>query len=92
METRTIAAGEFKARCLRLMDEVQETGVPIVVTKRGQPVSRLVPVEPARGAISGLLPEFSGLWDDPSETVIDPSDVDLLGEDSGWYDPSALEA
>ena len=81
---RTIAAGEFKSKCLRLMDEVAETGVPIIVTKRGRPVSRLVPVEPARGAISGLLPEFSGLWDDPSETVIDPADVELLATDPGW--------
>lgn len=81
--TRTIPAGEFKARCLKLMDEVQETGVSIVVTKRGRPVSRLVPVTPRLGGISGLLPEFSGLWDDPSQTVIDPSEVDLLGEDSG---------
>lgn len=91
-ETRTIAAGEFKARCLRLMDEVQETGVPIVVTKRGRPVSRLVPVEPPRGAISGLLPEFSGIWDDPSETVIDPSDVDLLADGSGWGGAAQIEA
>ena len=78
-EARTISVGKFKAKCLSLMDEVEETGVPIVVTKRGRPVSRLVPVEPARGTISGLLPEFSGLWDDPSETVIDPADMDLLG-------------
>ena len=41
--TRTIPAGEFKAKCLKLMDEVSETGVPIVITKRGKPVSRLVP-------------------------------------------------
>lgn len=91
-EARTIAAGEFKARCLRLMDEVQETGVPIVVTKRGRPVSRLVPVEPPRGAISGLFPEFSGIWDDPSETVIDPSDVELLVEGSGWDDAAQIES
>ena len=73
------------------MDEVQETGVPIVVTKRGRPVSRLIPVEPVRGAISDLFPEFSGLWEDPSETVIDPSEVDLLGEDSGWDDTALQE-
>lgn len=89
--TRTIPAGEFKARCLKLMDEVQETGMSIVVTKRGRPVSRLVPVTPRRGGISGLLPEFSGLWDDPTQTVIDPSDVDLLGDDSGWDDSARIE-
>ena len=42
-KTKSIPAGEFKARCLRLMDEVKETGVSLVITKRGKPVARLVP-------------------------------------------------
>ncbi len=41
--SRTIKASEFKARCLQLMDGVAETGEEIVITKRGRPVSRLVP-------------------------------------------------
>ena len=41
--TRTIKASEFKARCLKLMDEVAETGQEIVITKNGRPVSRLTP-------------------------------------------------
>ena len=40
---KTVAAGEFKQKCLRLLDEVAETGTPIVVTKRGKPVAQLVP-------------------------------------------------
>ena len=40
---RTVKASEFKATCLRLMDEVAEKGEEIVITKRGRPVSRLVP-------------------------------------------------
>ncbi len=39
-----IPAGEFKARCLQLMDEVEESGRELVITKRGRPVARLVPV------------------------------------------------
>jgi prevent-host-death family protein len=42
---RTIAAGRFKAQCLRLLDEVAETGETIVVTKRGTPVAKIEPVE-----------------------------------------------
>ena len=42
----SIPAGEFKARCLALLDRVAETGQELVVTKRGRPVARLVPVEP----------------------------------------------
>ena len=41
--TRTIKASEFKARCLKLMDEVAESGNEIVITKNGRPVSRIVP-------------------------------------------------
>ena len=44
---RVIAAGEFKARCLKLMDEVNRDGIELVITKRGEPVAKLVPVTPA---------------------------------------------
>ena len=44
MVTRTIPAGEFKAKCLALLDEVAETGDELVVTKRGKPVARLAPL------------------------------------------------
>jgi len=44
-QTRSIAAGEFKAKCLALLDEVARTGVSVVVTKRGKAVARVVPVE-----------------------------------------------
>jgi prevent-host-death family protein len=42
---KEIAAGEFKAKCLHLLDEVQQTRKEIVITKRGRAVARLVPVE-----------------------------------------------
>ena len=42
---KTIAAGEFKSKCLKLMDNVQRTRKPITITKRGKPVAKLVPVE-----------------------------------------------
>jgi prevent-host-death family protein len=45
---RTIAAGEFKQRCLRLLDEVGASGEPIVITKRGRAVAQLTPVGPER--------------------------------------------
>ena len=41
--TRTMKASEFKAKCLRLMDEVAEHGEEIVITKNGRPVARLAP-------------------------------------------------
>jgi prevent-host-death family protein len=43
MGPRTMMASEFKAKCLKLMDEVSESGEEIVITKNGKPVAKLVP-------------------------------------------------
>jgi prevent-host-death family protein len=45
MDTRHVAAADFKANCLRLMDEVARQRRPIIITKRGKPVAKLVPVD-----------------------------------------------
>jgi prevent-host-death family protein len=45
---KTMPAGEFKARCLKVMDEVRRGRQSVVITKKGVPVAKLVPVdEPA---------------------------------------------
>ena len=50
-----IAAGEFKAKCLHLLDEVQQTRKEIVITKRGRAVARLLPVEEDVPSIFGRM-------------------------------------
>lgn len=45
MVERHIAAADFEAKCLRLMDEVAKERRAIVITKQGKPVAKLVPVE-----------------------------------------------
>ncbi len=40
-----IKAGEFKAKCLQLMDDVAEKGGEVIITKRGKAIARLVPME-----------------------------------------------
>ncbi len=56
---RTIPAGKFKAKCLAILDEVNSSGEPVIVTKRGKPVARVdVPredPEPASDSIFGFL-------------------------------------
>lgn len=42
---KKMAAGTFKAKCLAIMDEVQARRESVVITKRGKPVAKLVPVE-----------------------------------------------
>ena len=51
---RTIKASEFKARCLKLMDEVADNGAEIVITKNGRPVSRLVPYRKKPDTLFGI--------------------------------------
>jgi prevent-host-death family protein len=51
-----IGAGAFKMRCLQLMDEVQRTRDEIIITKRGRPVAKLVPLpSTSKEAIFGFL-------------------------------------
>lgn len=60
---KSINAGRFKDRCLKIMDTVARTKTPIIVTKRGQPVVRVVPyVDEARPAesLAGSILEESG--------------------------------
>jgi prevent-host-death family protein len=42
---KTMGAGEFKAKCLAVMDEVQTKRIQVLVTKNGKPVAKLVPLE-----------------------------------------------
>ncbi len=52
---KKIAAGEFKARCLALMEDVRSTREPLVITKRGKPVAKLVPIEDKKDDFIGRL-------------------------------------
>lgn len=45
---RSVPAGEFKAKCLALLDEVAMTGQEVVVTKRGRAVARVSPARPTK--------------------------------------------
>jgi prevent-host-death family protein len=46
---RSIRASEFKAKCLAILDEVNETGEPVTILKRGHPVARLLPALKEQG-------------------------------------------
>lgn len=50
-----ISASEFKARCLELMDTVNHRHDPIVITKHGVPVAKLVPFEEKRVGLVGSM-------------------------------------
>jgi prevent-host-death family protein len=52
---RTIKASEFKAKCLKIMDEVAATGEPVVITKNGVPVTELIPARRRPKTLFGAL-------------------------------------
>ena len=52
---KTIPAGVFKAKCLAIMDEVQAKSQPVIITKHGKPVVKLVPVTEERDDIFGFM-------------------------------------
>ena len=52
---KQMPAGAFKARCLSVMKQVQATGEPVVVTKRGVPVVKVVPAEAENNDIFGFM-------------------------------------
>jgi prevent-host-death family protein len=78
-----VPAGEFKARCLKLMDEVRATRRPIVITKRGRPVARLMPIEEEapRREIFGCMKGTVTIHGD----IISPIDVDWHAERGIFY-------
>jgi prevent-host-death family protein len=50
---KQIGAAKFKEQCLAILDEVDEDG--IVITKRGRPVAKLIPIHVACGDLIGSL-------------------------------------
>jgi prevent-host-death family protein len=68
---RAVPVAEFKQRCLALLDEVADSGVPLVVTKRGRPVVRVIPVAapepPLRGSIRVLAENEEALFSTEEE-------------------------
>lgn len=50
-----IPAAQFKAECLRLMDEVEKTRQPIIITKHGRPVAQLAPVPADTDSMFGYM-------------------------------------
>lgn len=81
-ETRTIPAGEFKAKCLQLMDEVVKGNLTLIVTKRGKPVMQATaPVGPAKTFVPlwGRTPDIQ-IHGDIMEPLFSDEEVDSFGD------------
>ncbi len=84
MDTKeqAIPAGRFKQHCLSIIDQVARTHRPVVITKRGKPMARLVPVETdeeIERAILARMREGEGGMLVDEKTFLQPS-----SEIAGW--------
>lgn len=75
-----VGSAEFKARCLELVDQVRESRAQYVVTRHGEPVAQLLPVDrPAAasplGVMRGTVLKYDGPFDPmPGAWSIDQPD------------------
>ena len=79
---KRVAISEFKAKCLAMLEEVQKTRKPILVTKFGKPIAEVNPPSPnhkTRSWIGSMKGEIKFLGDIVSP-VFDERDWKELGE------------
>lgn len=67
----TIGAGDFKAKCLQLLDDVAAHREPLIITKRGKPVAKLVPMPVDTQLFGALAGSVLGETD-----IVSPIDIE----------------
>ena len=81
---KLIGAAEFKAHCLRILDEVARSGESVTITKRGKPVAEVKPVKAAeRRSIIGAMKGSVLKYDRPFEPACDPEEWNAVRGDLG---------
>lgn len=75
---KPMPAGKFKAQCLKVMDRVQATRVPVLITKRGKPVAKLVPADDLRSEVFDSLKGKIEILGDIVSPVVPAEDWDAL--------------
>ncbi|HEY1697790.1 MAG TPA: type II toxin-antitoxin system prevent-host-death family antitoxin [Polyangiaceae bacterium] len=75
MSKRTMTAARFRAECLQVLDTVATAGTEVVVTKRGKPVARIVPIGEPPAVRYGALRRIT--------TIVSARD-DLLSVEENW--------
>ena len=73
-QTKKIAAGSFKAKCLAIMDEVQNKRQAVVITKHGKPVAKLVPIDAEPDDIYNFLAGKGKITGDVISPALSPEE------------------
>lgn len=69
---KTIPAGEFKTHCLRIMDDVKKRRQPVLITKKGVGVAKLVPIEDTGRDVFNCLAQEMEIVGDIEAPLVDP--------------------
>lgn len=69
--SETVGIGEFRQRATEIIREVETTGRPVVLDRRGRPVVVLRPITPHEGSLIGSVEVLDGA--DLTEPVVDPA-------------------
>jgi prevent-host-death family protein len=75
---KKMPAGEFKARCLTVMEDVNKTREPVLITKRGRPVAKLVPADKIEVNPMGRLAGIVRITGDIESPIESPETWDAL--------------
>lgn len=67
---KQMRASVFKARCLAVMDDIQATGEPVIVTKRGKPVVKVIPIKPEKDNLFGSMADDVKIVGDIESPVV----------------------
>jgi prevent-host-death family protein len=73
-----MAAGQFKAQCLRVIEQVHTTREPVLITKRGRPFAKLVPAEKPTDDFIGRLEGIVKVVGDIESPVVPLEDWEAL--------------
>jgi prevent-host-death family protein len=86
ISTMNISAANFKAECLKLMDQVEKTRQPIIITKHGRAVAQLAPVEANPRSLFGYMRHTVNIDGD----IVAPLDIEwsaVSGREDRLYEP-----
>jgi prevent-host-death family protein len=86
---KQMRASVFKARCLSVIREIQATGEPVLVTKRGKPVVKVVPVESEKDNLFGFMAGEFKISGDIESPVWPLKQRDVLSRRTGRTKPQA---
>ena len=74
-----VPISKFKATCLSLLDKVNKTGQPILVTKKGSPLPRWSPSQTEKaGLLVGIFPVYRANKGDIVSPVVSETDWEAL--------------